>query len=219
VLFLSAGVPAGLTLSGITFPGPREESPMKRLALTLLLLTLLSAPAAYWQANGKLQIHFMDVGQGDGAILISPLGQTVLFDNGKRGKCDLPVSYLQQLGVTKIDYMVASHYHDDHIGCTTEVLTEFPLQKKAFDRGGTYASATYNKYVAKVGAKRQEVTAGQVVILDEGSSSPVRVEFVASNAKTSDGQIVAAANENDRSVVAVVRFGNFDVVTGGDLTP
>jgi beta-lactamase superfamily II metal-dependent hydrolase len=191
---------------------------MKRLALTLLLLTLLSAPAAYWQANGKLQRHFMDVGQGDGAILISPLGQTVLFDNGKRGKCDLPVSYLQQLGVTKIDYMVASHYHDDHIGCTTKVLTEFPLQTKAFDRGGTYASATYNKYVAKVGAKRQAVTNGQVITLDQGSNNPVRIEIVASNAATADGQIVSTTNENDRSVVSVVRFGNFDAVMGGDLS-
>lgn len=50
------------------------------------------------QANGKLQIHFMDVGQCDGAILMSPLEQMVLFDNDKRGNCDLPVSYLQQLG-------------------------------------------------------------------------------------------------------------------------
>jgi hypothetical protein len=45
------------------------------------------------QGNGNLQIHFMDVGQGDGAILISPQGETVLFDDGRDGSCDKPVSY------------------------------------------------------------------------------------------------------------------------------
>ncbi len=72
--------------------------------LRVLGVSFLAWPLlVFGQANGKLQVHFMDVGQGDGAILISPLGETVLFDNGVRDNCDRPVSYLQQLGVTKID--------------------------------------------------------------------------------------------------------------------
>ncbi len=169
-------------------------------------------------AAGTLQIHFIDVGQGDGAILISPQGQTVMFDNGKRGKCDLPVSYLEQLGIAKIDYMVASHYHDDHIGCTPQVLTQFPLQVKAYDRGGSYNSATFTKYLNAIGPKRETVMPGQSITLDQGSANPVRIEFVAVNAGTADGEIVDTSNENDLSVVAVVRFGNFDAVIGGDLS-
>jgi beta-lactamase superfamily II metal-dependent hydrolase len=160
----------------------------------------------------------MDVGQGDGALLISPQGQTVLFDNGKRGKCDLPVSYLEQLGVTKIDYMIASHYHDDHIGCTEQVLGEFPLQVRAYDRGGTYSSATFNTYVSTVDGKRETATAGKVITLDQGSANPVTIQFVALNASTAGGQIVSTTNENDLSVVAVVHFGKFDAVMGGDLS-
>src|SRR5260221_7462122 len=108
-----------------------------KLLLTLVLLITCSVNV-FGQANGKLQLHFMDVGQGDGALLISPLGETVLFDDGDRSDCDKPVSYLQQLGVTKIDYHIASHYHDDHIGCAMPVLQDFPLQKTAYDRGGFY---------------------------------------------------------------------------------
>jgi hypothetical protein len=44
----------------------------------------------------------MNVGQGDGAVLISPGGQIVLFDSGVRNNCDLPLAYLQQLGVTEV---------------------------------------------------------------------------------------------------------------------
>src|SRR5512139_4210340 len=96
-----------------------------RGALILCALFLLTASAAFGQANGKLQIHYIDVGQGDAAVLISPNGETVLFDDGVAKYCDMPVSYLQQLGVTKIDYHIASHYHDDHIGCASEVMRAF----------------------------------------------------------------------------------------------
>jgi beta-lactamase superfamily II metal-dependent hydrolase len=181
--------------------------------LSCLFLIALFASSAFGQANGKLQIHFIDVGQGDGALLISPLGETVLFDNGKRGNCDLPVSYLQQLGTTRIDYMIVSHYHDDHIGCTTEVLTEFPIQKKGYDRGGTYSSSTFQKYLTRLGAKRTTASVGTTITLDSGSANPVKIEIVALS-----GNGVATTNENDLSVVATVRFGNFDAVIGGDLS-
>ncbi len=168
---------------------------------------------AFAQANGKLQIHFMDVGQGDSAVLVSPLGEIVLFDDGQSKDCDKPLSYLQQLGVTKIDYNVVSHYHDDHIGCTAQILTEFPLQKDAFDRGSNKQNPAFKKYVAAAGDHRKTVTPGMKVTLDAGSPNPVEVTFVALN-----GNGVKTTNENDLSVVAVIRFGDFDAEIGGDLS-
>jgi hypothetical protein len=53
-------------------------------------LLIFGASPALGQANGNLQLHFMNVGQGDGAVLISPGGQIVLFDSGVRNNCDLP---------------------------------------------------------------------------------------------------------------------------------
>ena len=167
----------------------------------------------FGQANGKLQIHFMDVGQGDGALLVSPQGETVLVDNGVAGHCDKPVSYLQQLGVTKLDYHIASHYHADHIGCTTEVLAQFPLQKDALDRGGQYSSATYTEYLAAVGTHRRTAYPGTRLVLDADSNQPVEIEVVAYN-----GTEIQTTNENDLSVVAVVHFGKFHVELGGDLS-
>lgn len=73
------------------------------LAITAGAALLLTAAPTEAQANGRLQLHFMNVGQGDGALLITPRGTTVLFDNGVRNNCDLPGSYLQQLGVQAID--------------------------------------------------------------------------------------------------------------------
>jgi competence protein ComEC len=107
---------------------------LRRLSVVFACLYLLAAIATA-QANGKLQIHHIDVGQGDGAVLISPGGQVVMFDAGEdlRTKdCTKPVSYLDQLGVKHIDYLFVSHYHFDHIGCIPAVLGQLPLLNDAF---------------------------------------------------------------------------------------
>lgn len=156
----------------------------------------------------------MSVGQGDGALLISPLGETVLFDSGDRGQSDKPISYLQQLGITKIDYHIASHYHDDHIGSVVEVLDAFPLQKKAYDRGGFYKSKVFTNYMNFVGSKRTTAIEGSSITLDAGSDSPVKIRIVALNGNG----VTGAKDENDLSLVCLVQFGQFDAVFGGDLS-
>lgn len=118
---------------------------MRKPILLLAVLLAFTAPV-FAQGNGKLQIHFMDVGQGDGAVLVSPQGEVVLFDDGVQNNCTKPVSYLQRIGVTKIAYHIASHYHADHIGCAKDVFSKFPLEKAAFDRGGSYNSTFYTDY-------------------------------------------------------------------------
>lgn len=154
---------------------------MRRLVAFLSVCLLLPA-LAFGQGNGKLQIHYINVGQGDAAVLISPGGEIVLFDNGVLNQCGAPVAYLQSLGITKIDYHIASHYHSDHIGCTPTVLGMFPLQKAAYDRGGTYTTATYTNYVNAVGATRVTATVGGTITLDANTNTPVTIRFIALNA-------------------------------------
>ncbi len=178
----------------------------------LSALPLLICLEAGAQANGKLQIHFMDVGQGDGAVLISPQGETVLFDDGVSKNCDKPLAYLQQIGVTKIDYHITSHYHSDHIGCAPQVFQEFPLKKVAYDRGHDYPSVVYRDYVQAAGNLRKTATDQTVITLDQGQV-PVKISLVALN-----GNGVPTTNENDLSVVATVEFNGFRAEFGGDLS-
>lgn len=185
---------------------------LKRFHLLIGLCLFLSG-SLFGQSNGNLQLHFIDVGQGDGALLISPMGETILFDDGRQGACDKPVSYLQSLGISKIDYHITSHYHLDHIGCAPQVFLVAPLQKVAYDRGGSYNSSTYRNYIQAVGDKRQTVTDSTTIILDSSSANPVTVKIVAFN-----GNGVSTTNENDLSVVAVVSFGGFKAEIGGDLS-
>jgi beta-lactamase superfamily II metal-dependent hydrolase len=185
---------------------------MRRVALALLT-GLLVASSAFAQANGTLQIHYLNVGQGDGAVLISPQGEIVLFDDGVVNQCSGPIAYLASIGVTHIDYHIASHYHSDHIGCAPQVLQTFPLIKAAYDRGGSYGTTTFTSYVNAVGTKRITAAKGQSIILDAASANPVTITFVALN-----GNGFPTTDENDLSLVSVVHFGAFDAEFGGDLS-
>jgi len=186
---------------------------MKRFLLSIIFLFFVTSIAFGQVANGKLQLHFIDVGQGDAAVLISPHGEVVMFDDGVNKFCDMPVAYLEQLGITKIDYHIASHYHDDHIGCTKEILDKFPLQKTAYDRGNSYPSQIFKRYEQAVGAHRKTAAVGDKIILDAATANPVTIEIVALN-----GAGVDTTNENDLSVDAVIHFGKFDAEMGGDLS-
>jgi len=182
---------------------------MIKRALLSLTLTFLTFPCR----AQDLKIDFMDVGQGDGAVLVSPGGESVLFDDGRYRFCDKPLRTLRHLGLDHIDYLIASHYHADHIGCTQDVLEQFPLRKAAYDRGGSYPGAVYDGYVQAVGILRHTATKGQIITLDAASPKPVRIQIAAL-----DGNGIQTTNENDLSLVSVVHYGNFDAEIGGDLS-
>ena len=121
---------------------------------------------------------------------------------------------LTSLGLTRLDYHIASHYDDDHIGCTDHVLARWPVEIASYDRGTleTPATQTYSRYAAAVASTRYTLTIGSVIVLDDTSSAPVKLWVVTHDAGGRD-----VSSENDRSVVLVVRFGAFDAELGGDL--
>ena len=80
-----------------------------------------SAPSAsstaVWSvsaAAGTLQVHYLDVGQGDSILILAPDGKVMLIDGGESNSGAL--AYLKAKGITHIDLMVATHPHSDHIG-------------------------------------------------------------------------------------------------------
>lgn len=196
--------------------------PVRRRSLftgLLAALALAIAPftAAAVTGNGKLQIHHIQVGQGDGMILISPNGQTAMFDDGVYTNCPPVVAYLQGLGITSLDYHFLSHYHADHLGCLDDaVAAGIPVNIAGYDRGYSYSSASYTNYVNALGGKRTTVTKGQVITLDSGSPNPVTITCADLNG--AGVYSVSGSDENAKSAVYKVSYGSFDQVIGGDLT-
>jgi beta-lactamase superfamily II metal-dependent hydrolase len=159
-----------------------------RLISSLLLGLSLTA-----LAGDTLQLHFIDVGQGDAELLVSPGGQAVLIDGGLPGSDKVVNAYLQSRGITRLDYYIVSHYHNDHIGCAKKILSPSVVSglQAAYDRGDTPANTdSYGKafaadYRTAVSGKR--VTANTASSgaasshgfkLDASSNQPVVIEFV-----------------------------------------
>ncbi len=98
-----------------------------RIAAALLLLLALALGAQYvWRTyyhvpRGALQLHFLDVGEADCALVLCD-GASMLIDAGEAGDGARIVSYLRAHGVERLDVLVATHPHADHIGGMAYVL-------------------------------------------------------------------------------------------------
>ena len=73
-------------------------------------------------SGGELQVHVLDVGQGDSILIIAPSGKTALVDMGDVGKGKTVLAALKANNVQQIDYLIATHSHPDHIGGATEIF-------------------------------------------------------------------------------------------------
>ncbi|TAH74979.1 MAG: MBL fold metallo-hydrolase [Anaerolineaceae bacterium] len=75
-----------------------------------------------------VKVHIIDVGQGD-SILIQSDDHYMLIDAGERHKGELVINYLKSLGVKKLDYIIGTHPHSDHIGGLADVILSFDVDK------------------------------------------------------------------------------------------
>ena len=76
---------------------------------------------------GLMRVHFMDVGQADSAFIELGNGQTMLIDAGRGGDANSIINYIRELQYESIDYVVATHPHEDHIGGMATVLNNFNI--------------------------------------------------------------------------------------------
>ncbi|HOV24898.1 MAG TPA: ComEC/Rec2 family competence protein [Pseudobacteroides sp.] len=74
-----------------------------------------------------LKVHFIDVGQGDSILILTPSGKTMLIDGGKNDKANFVKDYIGSLGLNKIDVVVGTHPHEDHIGGLDVVIDNFDI--------------------------------------------------------------------------------------------
>lgn len=173
-----------------------------------LLLQRLPASNEGSPDHGSLQVHFIDVGQGDAVLILTPQGCTMLIDGGPAAAGGTVLDYLSRMGVSRIDLIVGTHPHEDHIGGLIAVLENLPVGK-IIDSGIAHTSQTYEKYLTLI--DRQQIPfgigrAGQKIDLD--SSLTLKILHPDSDVKGDD--------LNHASVVIELRYGELTFLFNGD---
>jgi beta-lactamase superfamily II metal-dependent hydrolase len=173
--------------------------------------------AASPEKTKTLEIHVINVGQGDSFLIVSPSGKKVLIDAGNTGRgAGFVLPYLQSQNISSLDYIVATHFHSDHIGGLDEVVNGLGgsthILSATFDRGGGYDSGAFRDYLKSIGDKRKMISPGQTIDLGDD----VKMECIASNGEIPSGKVYSGTDENALSVVLLLRYRTFDMYLGGD---
>ncbi len=185
-------------------------------------LTFLLCAAAHNAFGQNLEIHMINIDQGQAILLVGPDGTTVLYDGGKSSPATSQlIPYLQGQGIlNSLDYVVISHLDTDHFGGIEPLIQNgYDVKLAIYDNGSSKTNASIDAFKSAAtittAGSVQPIALGQVIQLGNGATATV----VATN-----GSIVgvgaipeAAANENDLSTVLLVQYGNFDFIAGGDL--
>ncbi|NPV70530.1 MAG: MBL fold metallo-hydrolase [Firmicutes bacterium] len=158
-------------------------------------------------ARPALSVHVIDVGQGDGILVKLPDGRTMLVDAAEPGKGKVVVAYLKAEGVSKIDYLVATHPHSDHIGGMAEVVRAFAVGDVYMPKTG-HTSAHYEEFLRELKKRDLKVNEARkgVRVLDTGGLS---ISFIAPSGKN-------YAELNDWSAVARIEYGDAIILLTGD---
>ena len=133
-----------------------------------MLLFLLGSATA-----GTLTLDMLDVGQGDSLLITTPNGQHILVDAGT-SKSSV-ANTLSRMGIQKLDLLIASHPHADHIGGMKSVIERFPVGGY-FHSGDTHTTRTYRNLEQTIqdqSVESRAAKAGQVFELGDGATMKV----------------------------------------------
>ncbi|MBB5330431.1 ComEC/Rec2 family competence protein [Tunturiibacter gelidoferens] len=219
-------------------------------ALCLVLLGPLSAKGKDGHGRAALRIYFVDTEGGQATLFITPSGLSLLIDTGFAGHgsrdADRIVAAARKAGVQRLDYVLITHYHGDHVGGVPELAARIPIgtfldhgpnREQAPEKGWQSTQAGYDAYQKILSTMNYTH-----IILHPGQRLPVR--GLDAMVVSGDGDVIdhslpraGAANpscgvidqtiagledpdmtENRRSLAVVIQFGRVRILDAGDLT-
>lgn len=171
--------------------------------------TMLAGLPVYTETQAGFAVHFIDVGQGDCTLVLSN-GESLLIDAGENGHETDVLNYLRSMGIEKLDYIVATHQHSDHIGGLPEVLEEFGTDNIIMPRltkEQTPTNSTYTAFLKAVQASKAKVISAKLGLTYAlGDAS-----FEILGPVTDDAEDI-----NSMSAVTKITYGETSFIVTGD---
>ena len=165
------------------------------------------ASSATAQTSANVTIKFIDVGQGE-AILIALPEKTMLIDAGPTGSAPKIAQVLQELGRDKIDYLVATHPDEDHIGGMADVISSTQIGT-IYAPNKTNNAATYRKFLTAIQNNNLQITLAEAgTIIDQTDSYKLEILWPKKDANFPE--------TNDYSIIIKLTVGNKMFLFTGD---
>jgi beta-lactamase superfamily II metal-dependent hydrolase len=192
-------------------------------------------------AAGKLRVYFIDVEGGQSTLFVTPAGKSLLIDTGWPDQnfrdADRIVAAAKSAGLSRIDAVLITHFHEDHVGGVPQLVQRIPVgtffvhgPNRELDHGATEEGyAAFKKVLAQTKAKE--------IVPKPGDRLPM--EGLDVTVVSSDGKVIqkplpgggqpnsyckqseirpADQTENSRSLGVLIRFGSLRILDLGDLT-
>ena len=223
-----------------------EESEVRISGLVSALFLLINAVSIFSSqpatpARRTLDLYFIDTEGGAATLIVTPAAESVLIDAGWAdvgGRDAKRIQQaMQQAGITAIDHLVSSHYHQDHYGGVPD-LSKLVTVKRFYDHGEMDSMTEDPKFAERYGAYRAaaknrttKLKPGDTLQLKAASGTPeLKILCVAA-----DGEVISSkksdanpecgsstpqedASENGRSVALLLSWGGFEFLNLADLT-
>jgi beta-lactamase superfamily II metal-dependent hydrolase len=225
---------------------PGEEEVMRVFPSALVIVALAALPAAQPRPAKTLDIYVIDVEGGNAQLWVTPSGESIIYDTGNGGAAavrdaDRIMAAIRDAGVTRIDFLITTHFHGDHVGGLPELASRIPITEFV-DHGPNVQPAPqidlvleqYARIHAK--ARRRIVKAGDRIpltgvewrivnsaarVLDRplpggGARNPHCASFARHAVNPVSGGPLGKT-EDEQSVGSHVTFGRFRVLYLGDF--
>lgn len=163
---------------------------------------------------GKLNIHFIDVGQGDSTLIVTPFNKTILIDGGGSKNYDVGknilVPYLLNRRINKIDYMIISHFDQDHCDGLKYVIQK--LIVKNIIIGSQYEEYENYKEIVEIAMNKN------IHIEALKNSNTINIENnLYINILWPSNDLITENSINNNSLVCKLTYKDFSILFTGDI--
>ncbi len=223
--------PFQLTVSNQQLSKNRAQLVALLTVSCLLITVIIFHPLSEFSTNGRLRIDFLDVGQGDSALITTPHGTKILIDGGGRpsffavkrdetGEPSVPdtrsvgeavvCEFLWEKGFDRVDFILPTHADTDHIDGLNDVAQNFRVQSALVGRTPVKnpGFAHFAETLEGRGIPMQKVARGDVLQIDD-----VKIEFLSPQFDANPD----AASDNNDSVVFRLVYGSRSFLFTGDI--
>lgn len=182
------------------------KNAFKVIAVVFLIMLLLTRIVRI--INPTLKIYFIDVGQGDSTLIVTPKNKKILIDGGE-GKTNVLFQYLLDRRINKIDYIIISHFDSDHCNGLIEIIEKMRVENIVMSKQSK-ESEEYKKILEIIKQKNIKVSsvkAEDKIIIEKNLYTKI----------LNPAEKFEFQDLNNNAIVAKLVYKNFNMLFTGDI--